>query len=164
MLGGMSFEIRPEPFGGAVAQALVAAVQLEYVARYGSEDVTPVDIAEFTPPRGEFLVAYLAGAPVGCGGWRQHDDTVAEVKRMYVAADVRGRGLSRRILAALEASAATAGFARIILETGDRQPEAIGLYRSAGFTQIPNFGVYGDEPGCVCFGKDLAAGGVAAAS
>lgn len=164
MLDGMSFEIRPESFTSAVAQTLIADVQREYVHRYGSEDITPVDPEEFTPPGGAFLVACLAGAPVGCGGWRCHDDTVAELKRMYVAPAVRGRGLSRHILAALEVSARAAGFSRLILETGSKQPEAIGLYRSAGYTPIPNFGVYRDAPGCVCFGKGLASGEVAAAS
>lgn len=160
----MSLEILPERFNSEVAQALIAAVQQEYVRRYGNEDGTPVDPAEFSPPEGEFFVAYLSGDPVGCGGWRRHDDAVAEVKRMYVAADARGRGLSRRILAALETSVLAAGYSRLILETGDKQPEAIGLYRSAGFTSIPNFGFYRDEPGCLCFGKDLAGDGVAEAS
>jgi ribosomal protein S18 acetylase RimI-like enzyme len=74
---------------------------------------------------------------------------------MYVAPAGRGRGLARRVLAELEASARAAGVARTILETGTKQPEAIALYTSSGYTRIPGFGVYANEPDCRCFAKPL---------
>jgi GNAT superfamily N-acetyltransferase len=63
--------------------------------------------------------------------------------------------VARAVLGALEATAREAGKRRMILETGDKQPEAIGLYESAGYLQIPNFGYYKDAPGAVCFGREL---------
>lgn len=141
---------------------LTEQVQQEYVRRYGGTDKTPMDPAEFDPPSGLFVVGYLDGEPVVCGGWRAHDssellflDGDAEIKRMYVTPAARGRGLARRLLAELERTAAAAGRLRAVLETGDAQPEAIGLYLSSGYTEITKFGLYRDEQGCVCYGKSL---------
>jgi GNAT superfamily N-acetyltransferase len=106
------------------------------------------------PPDGCFLVAYLDGVAVACAGWRNHGPD-AELKRMFVAPVARGRGLARAVLEVVEQTARAAGRRRVILETGDKQPEAIALYRSAGYTDIPNFGYYADEPGCVCLAKAL---------
>ena len=89
------------------------------------------------------------------GGWRIVEPGLGEVKRMYVAASHRGRGLSRLLLAEIERSAALAGLKRLRLETGDRQPEAKALYESSGWIPIPKFGVYKDEDGSFCFGKEL---------
>jgi GNAT superfamily N-acetyltransferase len=150
----MSLEIRAEPIDGPAARALVVEVQREYVRRYGGPDTTPVDPAEFAPPNGSFLVAYLDGAAVACGGWRVHGAD-AEIKRMYVVPRARGRGLARQILAGLEASVAAAGLTRAILETGTRQPEAMELYESSGYVRIPGFGIYRDEPACRCYAKVL---------
>ena len=140
------------------AVSLIAEVQQEYVIRYGEEDRTPVDPAEFAPPRGLFLVAYLDGRPVACGGWRVHpgpDGPEAELKRMYVSPAARGRGVARALLAELERTALAAGFDRIVLETGLAQPEAIALYLSSGYHEIPAFGVYAGHPNCRCYGKTL---------
>jgi GNAT superfamily N-acetyltransferase len=134
------------------AVALIADVQQEYVVRYGGEDSTPVDPAEFAPPDGLFLVAYVDGTPAACGGWRAHG-TDAELKRMYVAPAFRGRGLARAVLAELERTAGEAGFRRVILESGQRQPEALALYRSSGYEPVPSFGVYADSPEAVHLGK-----------
>jgi GNAT superfamily N-acetyltransferase len=127
------------------------------VACGGSGDETPVDAAEFEPPAGTFLVAYLDGQPVGCGGWRSHGDdgATAELKRMYTAPAARGRGVARAVLAAVEWSARDQGRKRIILECGDKQPEALAMYTSAGYERIPNFGFYQDAPGCLSFGRTL---------
>jgi putative acetyltransferase len=89
--------------------------------------------------RGTFLVARLDGAVVGCGAIRQLDDSTAEVKRMFVDPVARGRGIGRRILEELEAWALAAGSTRLVLEAGDRQEEAIRLYRRFGFRPMPCF-------------------------
>jgi GNAT superfamily N-acetyltransferase len=136
------------------AVQLIAELQQEYVVRYGGEDKTPVDPAEFAPPLGLFLVAYVDGVPAACGGWRAHEADV-ELKRMYVSPAFRGRGLARTLLAALERTAGEAGFGRVILETGMRQPEAIALYRSSGYEPVPGFGYYAREPGAVHLGKAI---------
>jgi GNAT superfamily N-acetyltransferase len=74
---------------------------------------------------------------------------------MYVAPEERGRGVGRALLAALEAAARALGLSRLVLETGDRQREAIALYRRAGFRDIPPFGEYVGSPLSVCMGKEL---------
>ena len=149
----------------------VDAVQDFYRERYGGVDRTPVDPAEFAPPRGLFLLGRLDGVAVCCGGWRRHgaasiapedagvlrpDD--AEIKRMWVIPRRRRQGIARTVLAELERTAAAAGCRRTVLETGDRQPEAVALYRRVGYRPMPRFGVYRAEAGSLCFCRDLDAG------
>jgi cytochrome c oxidase assembly protein subunit 15 len=142
------------PYDHPDAARLVAAGQRDEAERYGSGDATAVDPEEFVPPHGCFLVAYLSGAAVACAGWRNHGSD-AELKRMFVDPVARGHGLARALLDMVEQTARAAGWRRVILETGDKQPEAIALYRSAGYSDIPNFGYYADEPGCLCLAKAL---------
>jgi GNAT superfamily N-acetyltransferase len=152
------FEIHPARYDDPAAQLLIKAALAELGQRYGgSGDETPVDPMEFVPPNGAFLVGYLDGEPVGCAGWRAHGDTgeIAELKRMFTVPAVRGRGVARRVLAAVEESARNHGRRRLILECGDRQPEAIAMYRSCGYQRIPDFGYYRDSPGVLSFGRDL---------
>ena len=151
-------EIQVVRYDSPVAQRLVTAALADLGARYGGPgDETPVDVAEFEPPAGAFLVAYLDGQPVGCGGWRSHGEAgdTAELKRMYTAEAARGRGVARTVLAAVEQSARDHGRNRIILECGNKQPEAIAMYRSGGYQRIENFGFYRDAPDCVSFGRSL---------
>lgn len=155
----------------ADARRLIDEVQREYVARYGEADRATVDPWEFAPPHGAFFVGYVAGCPAVSGGWRIRDPrdrgsgsaalgstTVddAEFKRMYTVAWARGRGFARAMLTELERTAARAGCARAILETGARQPEAFALYVSAGYVEIEPFGAYRDDPETIFFGKELA--------
>lgn len=133
---------------------LTAEVQQEYQRRYGGEgDTAPIDAAEFLAPDGYFAVAYEDGVPVAMGGWRRHGGTEAEIKRMYVREAARGRGHARVLLTHLEQHAAAAGITRFVLETGLEQPEAIALYRSAGYEDVPAFGFYRDAPLSVHLGK-----------
>ncbi|MBB5955464.1 GNAT superfamily N-acetyltransferase [Saccharothrix tamanrassetensis] len=141
---------------------LIAELQQVFVVRYGEQDATPVDPAQFAAPLGHFVVGYLDGVPVACGGWRAHDVADgsirvgdAEIKRMYTADSLRGKGLARVVLAGLETAARVAGRRRMVLETGLRQPEAIGLYESSGYRRIDNFGVYRHHPESLCYAKDL---------
>ena len=148
--------VRHQRYDDATSHALIAELQEEYVDRYGGPDVTPVDPDEFAPPRGAFLVLTVDSEPVACAGLRRHDDQRVEVKRMFVRRPFRRRGLSRGLLAAVEDEAVRLGYRRILLETGSAQPEAVALYRSSGYDQISGFGYYADEPGNLCFAKDLA--------
>lgn len=161
----MGVEIRNTGYDHPDAAKLTAQVQREYAKRYGDGDATPMDPAHFDPPRGRFLIGYLDGGPVVTGGWRAREtspegfsDGDAEMKRMYVVPQARGRGLARRILAELEATAAAEGRIRMVLETGTLQPEAIALYSSCGYTPIPKFGLYREDPLSVCLGKPLVGG------
>jgi GNAT superfamily N-acetyltransferase len=149
-------EIKRVDYGDPVARALIAAAMADLGRRYGGEgDQTPVDPADFALPRGAFLVAYRQGRPLGCAGWRGRSGQVAELKRMYTDPAARGRGVARRVLAAVEESARAAGRTRMILECGDRQPEAIALYQACGYQPVPHFGFYRDAPGVVSLGRAL---------
>ncbi|MFL6001461.1 MAG: GNAT family N-acetyltransferase [Nocardioides sp.] len=158
----MDMQVVRVGFGHPDAMAMIAAVQGEYVLRYGGQDETPLDPAMFDPPRGSFFVGYLDGRPAASGAWRRREDvealgstSTAEIKRMYVAPAARGRGLARAMLAHLERTAFEAGAAVSILETGTRQPEAIALYESSGYVEVPKFGFYCHAPESRCYGKRL---------
>lgn len=147
------------PYDHPDAAPLIAELQRFYVVRYGEEDMTPVDPAHFAPPRGLFLIAYLDERAVACAGWRVHegpDGPEAELKRMYTSPAARGRGVGRAVLAEVERTAAAAGYRRVVLETGTRQPEALALYRAAGYVDVPKFGYYADAPSAVHLGKTIA--------
>jgi DNA-binding MarR family transcriptional regulator/GNAT superfamily N-acetyltransferase len=101
------------------------------------------DITVFRQPKGLFLVAYLRGEPIGCGGLKFHDDQPADLKRMWVADSARGLGVGRRLLTELEQRAREHGATVVRLETNKALTEAQSLYRSAGYTEIPSFN---DEP------------------
>jgi GNAT superfamily N-acetyltransferase len=149
-------DIRVVPYDHPDASVMIEALQGEYVKRYGGRDRTKVHPSQFAPPLGLFLIGYTDTEPVACGGWRVHEDGVVEIKRMYVVPDARGRGLARAMLAELELTAKRAGNRQIVLETGGKQPEAIGLYLSSGFTPVPSFGIYADNEAAMHLGKMLA--------
>ena len=159
-----SLAIRDVGYDHSDAQLLIAEVQQEYVRRYGGPDDSPVDPRQFSAPDGTFAVGYLDSEPVAMGGWRRHGDDhpetawaqpVVEVKRMYVADAARGRGFARAMLAHLEESARRAGARWLLLETGQRQPEAVQLYRSCGYQPVPPFGHYADAELSIHLGKKL---------
>ncbi|MCU1604998.1 MAG: GCN5-related N-acetyltransferase [Modestobacter sp.] len=152
---GGTVEVRALRYDDPVAMNLIEQVQQEYVLRYGGRDAAPVDPAEFAAPHGVFLVAEVGGTPAGCGGWRVHGPGTVEVKRMYVEPGFRRHGIARRLLAALEATAARAGHREMLLNTGGRQPEALALYARAGYTPVPGYGVYARSPDAVFLGKVL---------
>ncbi|WP_245871386.1 GNAT family N-acetyltransferase [Asanoa hainanensis] len=144
------------PFTAPESVALVTELMIDLGARYGSSgDDTPVDPTDFSPPNGDFLVAFLDGEPVGCAGWRVHGAEEAELKRMYTAPAGRRRGVAKAVLRAIEDSAREAGRKRLILETGDKQPEAIAFYVANGYERIPDFGYYRDSPGVRSYGRVL---------
>jgi DNA-binding MarR family transcriptional regulator/GNAT superfamily N-acetyltransferase len=98
---------------------------------------------EVRPPRGAFVVAYLRGEAIGCGAVKHHPGAVTELKRMWVAESARGMGLGRRLLEHLEGLAREHGAREARMETSDVLPEAIALYRSAGYAEVAPFN---DEP------------------
>lgn len=142
-------------FDDPAVQTLVAENLRDLSDRYGgSGDDSPISGADFTPPVGMFLVAILDDRLIGSAGWRRRGDD-AELKRMFTTQAARGRGVARRLLARIEESAREAGCHRVILETGDRQPEAIALYESAGYLRIADFGYYKDYPDVLSYAKPL---------
>jgi GNAT superfamily N-acetyltransferase len=152
---GESVRLDVVPYDDPVAQELVGQVQQEYVVRYGGPDAAVVEPGEFAPPEGRFLVARVGGRPVACGGWRAIEHGIVEVKRVYVVAEHRRRGLARLVMGALEQTARRAGHAHAVLNTGPEQPEALGLYAALGYRPVPGFGVYACVPDAVFLGKEI---------
>jgi putative acetyltransferase len=148
----------PESFEAPDVVALCAAQQEEMAALYGGEaDIGPTrEAAMFVPPDGVFLVIRDDDdRAVAGGGIARFDETRGELKRMYVVPEQRGRGLGRRLLDELEAEATRLGYRAVVLETGDRQPEALGLYRSSGYERIPCYPPYDSRALSLCFEKRL---------
>jgi GNAT superfamily N-acetyltransferase len=131
---------------------LCAAQQAELEGRYGADSAEP---PKGIDPGVSFLVARVGGEPVGCAGLKQLEPGVAEATRMYVKPAHRGHGISRRLLRELEVLAKERGVTTIRLETGDLQPESIGLYGSSGYHRIPAFGQYAGSTLSLCFEKPL---------
>ncbi|MEP6852239.1 MAG: GNAT family N-acetyltransferase [bacterium] len=138
--------------------ALIEQVQGEYVVRYGGPDEAPIDPQEFDPPSGRFLLGCEDGRPVAMGGWRIVGPGRAELRRMFVVAPARGRGLARRLLITLEDDARAAGVRELVLNTGVEQPEAVALYRGHGYVDVAPFGHYATAPGAIFLGKSLTGG------
>lgn len=103
----------------------------------------------------EVVVAYENETAVGCGAFKEYAPQIAEIKRMYVLENMRGRGFAGEILAELESWAKELNFSECILETGLKQPEAIRLYQKSGYEIIPNYGQYEGVENSVCMKKVL---------
>lgn len=99
------------------------------------------------------VVAYADGEAVGCGAIKEYAESVAEIKRMFVRAERRQRGIAKSILSELETWASELNFSKCILETGIKQPEAIALYRKSGYEVIPSYGQYLNVENSICMRK-----------
>jgi GNAT superfamily N-acetyltransferase len=152
MLGSVEeIKVREARFDEPAVQRLIAEAMAELSRRYGGTgDDTPVGATDFNPPDGAFFVAYAGADLLGCAGWRKHGED-AELKRMFTMPAARGRGVASRVLTAIEESARERGCKRVILETGDQQPEAIALYLKRGYERIDDFGYYKGEEGVLSF-------------
>jgi GNAT superfamily N-acetyltransferase len=127
---------------------LLLDLRREYDTRYGTGDtVHDVDGSEFEPPRGGFLVLVDGDTTVAGGGLHRYDATTAEVKRMWTNPAYRRQGHARTVLRELESLARSLGYERMRLETGYAQPEALALYRSLGYTDIGNYGIFDHASG-----------------
>lgn len=136
--------------------SLIDEIQDFYLQRYGVHDVDETPPAQFAPPLGLFLLAYLDDEIAASGGWRWLDEEAVEIKRMWVRAQLRGQGVSRSMLAELERTAALAGAVKIRLNTGFLQPEALALYDSSGYLRTDErYGHYEHFDGAQFFVKKL---------
>ena len=149
--------IQRSDLSSEAATRLISALNAELSRRYPEEGANHfrLDAQEVEEGRGAFFIAYANGEPLGCGAIRRIGADCAEIKRMYVEPYARGQGVGRKILLTLQEEARRLGVARILLETGERQPEAIALYNRAGFLRVRAFGEYVDSPLSVCMAKDL---------
>jgi GNAT superfamily N-acetyltransferase len=134
--------IEEEPATGRAARQCLKRYYEELEGRFeaGFDPRKSVleSLDEFSPPDGSFLVVRMDGEPVGCGGLTPLG-TAAYLKRMWIAPNVRGLGLARLLLRALEDKAGELGYGSVRLETKKALGEAQRLYRSSGYTEIEPF-------------------------
>ena len=135
-------------------QKLVKALDADLKIRDEEDNVFYAQFNKITAIK-HVIVAYDDNLPVGCGAIKQYADDTIEVKRMYVLPEKRGHGIAGLVLGELEVWAKELNYARFILETGQKQPEAIALYKKEGYQIIPNYGQYEGIANSICFEKIL---------
>lgn len=126
------------------AQPLIDGLVAEYDGRYGTQsrpggarsEIERYPVEAFAPPLGDFLLLRREGETIAGGAFMSHDDETAEFKRIWTLPELRRQGLARRIVLALEESAAQLGYTRAYLTTGFRQPEAAALYLGLGYRPL----------------------------
>ena len=101
------------------------------------------------------IVCYEDDQPIGCGAFKEVEPGKAEIKRMYVQPSYRGKGIGSGVLDQLERWASELGYTSCILETGKKQPEAISLYKKAGYQVTESYGQYLNVENSVCMKKEL---------
>lgn len=101
------------------------------------------------------VIAYLDEEPAACGCFKTYDNETVEIKRMFVKPEARGNGISKMVLNELENWARELAVKYIVLETGNKQVEALSLYPKSGYMPIPKYGPYVDLPDSICFKKVL---------
>jgi GNAT superfamily N-acetyltransferase len=141
----------------ARAAALVREMTVEVCALYGEDPDQPSGLTAelFAPPHGTFLVAVVDDRAVGCAGYRRIDDDLGQVHRVFVRTEARGTGVARALMAAIEQRAVGSGLTTLRLETGIRQPAAMRLYESLGYTPIARFPPYEEDPVSRCYAKRI---------
>ena len=148
--------LRAEPPGTAHARRLTGALDAFLGSLYPpDENFLALPDSDVSQDRGTFLVGWAGGRAIACGAIRLISGSTGEVKRMWVDPAGRGFGHGRALLAELERWAVGRGAERVVLETGDLQVEALNLYRSSGYREIPCFGEYAASPSSLCFEKRL---------
>jgi GNAT superfamily N-acetyltransferase len=139
----LEVEFLCEPSSSDLAGELLARYETELASRlvtgFDPALAVPVAAEELVMPRGALLVARLEGGAIACGAVRKLDEKTAELKRMWVDPDARGRGIGRRLLAALEQTALEIGCDLVRLDTNAQLSEAVALYDSAGYREIPAY-------------------------
>jgi putative acetyltransferase len=138
---------------------MITALDTYAAGLYPPESNHPLDIEALCAPDVRFFVARLEGKAVGCGAVRLDPAGYGELKRMFVSPDARRKNIGRAILWRLEQEASDARLPCVRLETGTRQVEALGLYRSAGYREIPPFGDYRSDPFSVFMEKRIGDAG-----
>ena len=136
------------------ARKLLEDLDAELMGLYPDHPYPPPFGDDEAAGTGSILIAYRDRRAIGCGAVRRLDDTTAELLRMYVLPTARGEGIGGLLLATLEAEATGMGVARVVLEAGDRQPDAIGLYTKAGYRRFDGW-IADANPHSIFMEKDL---------
>ena len=150
----MNYNIAVLPSGSEDITEMSASLHQELELMYGKGS-----IEDFIEENKEMLIFYAVrhrdNGFAACGALKHFNGETAEIKRMYVKGEHRGKGLSKLILKQLEETAAGMNYKRIILETGTKQPEAMNLYEKAGYSKIEAYGRHKDDPDSVCYEKKI---------
>jgi drug/metabolite transporter (DMT)-like permease/GNAT superfamily N-acetyltransferase len=164
MATATELEVRAVATGDPAAAALLSSYAGEIEDRFVEREACRVETVagEYVEPSGAFLVVYDDGRAIACGGIRALPDGSAELKRMYVVPDARGRGVGRQLLARLEDEARRLGYERVRLDTAAPLTEAQALYRTAGYREIGDYN--GNSAATLWMEKDLAGGAAAQAA
>lgn len=134
---------------------LVALLDEDLAIRDGAEHSFYAQFNKIDKIR-EVVIGYENDTAVGCGAFKKYEPKTAEIKRMYVLPELRGKGIAGKILSELETWAKELDFSECILETGKKQPEAIRLYQKSGYEITPNYGQYAEMENSVCMRKIIA--------
>ena len=135
-------------------RTLVVALDADLQARYGEQQHFFSQFNKLDHIH-HVIVAYNNNEPVGCGAFKEYERGVAEIKRMFVQVQQRGKGIAGLILTELEQWAAAEGYHTCILETAIKQPEAIRVYERQGYIRIPNYGQYIGVEISLCMQKQI---------
>ena len=133
---------------------LVALLDADLQIRDGAEHSFYAQFNKIDKIR-EVVLAYENEKAVGCGAFKEYSAGAAEIKRMFVRPENRGRGIAGKILTELETWAKELNFSECVLETGVKQPEAIRLYQKSGYETIPSYGQYLNIKNSVCMRKSI---------
>lgn len=136
---------------------LISNLNLDLYSRYPEPGalVFSLESADIVEGVGALLMAELDGEPVGCGAFRVMDDQPgsAEIKRLYVTLAGRGKKIGSALLAEVERAASAIGVRRFALEFGPRQPEAQGMFESAGYAVCDPWGPFVGKHLSICMEK-----------
>lgn len=135
--------------GDADLDMLLEQSLAELRDRYGPQAGSPV------ADGAQYYVAYQMDRVVACAALTMIGADLVELKRMYVPAALRGRGIARELLSWLETQALSIGIHRLRLQTGTRQPEAVSLYSGSGYQRVQPWGKYAKDRHALCFEKRL---------
>jgi GNAT superfamily N-acetyltransferase len=136
----LAVEFRTVPADDPDFERLAAAMGAEIDDLYDYRGLGPIPgVASFSEHVRAPVVGYAEGTAVACGVVRHWDEETAEIKRMYVEPEVRGRQVARQLLVALEDAARALDYSRAVLDTGPSQPHAKALYESTGYRLIADY-------------------------
>lgn len=152
----MSTRLRPLASNHPESVRLIAELDAELAQDTPREHMHGLHAGEEADPRLRFFVLEVDEVIAGCGALRELEPGMAELKRMFVRPPFRGQRHGRFLLDQLEREAARTGIRTLRLETSPTLREAVGLYRSAGFADIPRYGEYVDSPISLCMEKAIA--------
>ena len=135
-------------------QTLVALLDADLAMRDGDEHAFYAQFNKTATIRNA-IVCYVDDKAIGCGAFREYDESKVEIKRMFVLPQYRGHGIALKILNELELWAAELNYQEYILETGKKQPEAIRLYQKAGYSITASYSQYLNVENSVCMKKSI---------